>query len=81
MINIDEKELAHNMSQSQAALLAVLMSDIRANIIKPEEKEALFDALKQLEQAAVDSIQANDGEVISWIGQAAKQANPLLCNS
>lgn len=81
MININENELAQVLEPSQAAMLAVLISDIRANISKPEQEENLMIALKSLERCAVGSIQTNDGEVIHWIGQAAKQMNPLLCNN
>lgn len=86
MIHIDEKELARCMCQSQAALLAVLISDIRQGINEPDkvptpDEITLEDALSELEESAIESIRVNDGEIIRWVGIAAKQANPLLANT
>lgn len=43
-----------------------------------KDYEALCYSLTALEQQACDSISSNDGNVVKWIGQAAKQMNPLL---
>jgi hypothetical protein len=46
--------------------------------LPPLLDHAVVDFLSALERAAVETLQNNDGEVVKWIGAAAKQMNPLL---
>jgi len=87
------KEIGHYLSQSQAAALAVLCANIRsehnetktignAGSVRVEEDSevdrAVMSFFQELEAIAVNSIAKNDGQVVHWIGVAAKQMNPLL---
>jgi len=83
MISINEDRLAQSLTQTQAACLAVIISDIRralSDLGRPQEiEESELEAqLTILEQSCLKSIMQNDGEVVSWIGHAAKLLNPLL---
>lgn len=84
--------LGQYLSQSQAAALAVLVANIRAeveetrNVGQPQgelvsendgEREVMAFC-QELEAVACASITRNDGNVVHWIGVAAKQMNPLL---
>jgi len=74
--------LSDNLSQSEAAMIAVLAAhkaedaEIEGQVDSGDSARALF--WRELEVAMVDSIAKNDGKVVYWIGQAAKQINPLL---
>lgn len=81
------KELAHHCSQTEAAAFAVLANHIRDQVgssmrtnVESEDKpiEELIDFLKGLEDAMVNSITKNDGNVVMHVGHAARQMNPLL---
>lgn len=43
-----------------------------------EEEREVCAFLQELEAIACNSIARNDGNVVHWIGTAAKQMNPLL---
>ena len=80
--------LGSHLSQSQAAALAVLASNVRDSMQDlldkstmncPESNaQVVYDFWQEIENLAIDSIKVNDGEVVKWIGVAAKQMNPLL---
>ena len=73
------KELKGMLGQSEAAALAVLAARVRRNGegLDPTTKEA-EEFLRDLEGLACESIRDNDGNVVHWIGVAARQMNPLL---
>lgn len=80
--------LANGLAQTEAAALAVLAASKRRDMDDNREKQAsavpnphdqaLYDWWLELENVCIKSIQANDGNVVHWIGVAAKQMNPLL---
>lgn len=83
------RAVCHNMSPSEAAALAVLAAHVRSNMDEArmrvtstpspsDEDQAAYDFLLLMEERAVGAIQVNDGNVVTWIGHAAKQMNPLL---
>lgn len=88
---LEDMNLDCAMSQSEAAALAVLAAHLSKNLeemraecedtITPEKELAqgkLREFLFALEDCAVRSIKLNDAKVVYWLGQAAKQMNPLL---
>lgn len=84
---VEQNILCLGMTQTQAAALAVLASNIRNEMMQgavPVDAESeqanrnVHAFLEQLEELAIKSIQHNDGEVVLHIGTAAKQMNPLL---
>lgn len=74
------------LSQSQAAAFAVIAANVRKELDEtyppaPEHAEAhrcMTSFLQEIEAQATASIARNDGNVVHWIGVAAKQMNPLL---
>ncbi len=71
------ESLADIVSQSEAAAFAVLCAHVRQGKDSPESQECSA-FLKELEMMMCESITHNDGNVVHWIGTAAKQMNPLL---
>lgn len=84
--------LSGMLAQSDAAALAVLVAHVRANsdelarerrgapidLVEEDQRQMVCAFLQELEAIAVNSIRCNDGNVVHWIGVAAKQMNPLL---
>lgn len=87
-MTIDQlKEIAHHCVQSEAAAFAVLAAHVRENAesqmqtgIESADQPIhdMIQVLETLEEVMLASIKTNDGNVVHWIGIAAKQMNPLL---
>jgi hypothetical protein len=77
----DAKKMMEYFTPSEAAAVAVVVTTVRERRLENahvHEVEAAYEMLLELEKAAVDSIQANDGRTTHWLIKAAKQINPLL---
>ncbi len=73
------------LTQTQAAALAVLASDIRQGMKKLDreldsQETAVYRFWSGLETNALKALECRDGEVVQHLGRAAKQMNPLLAN-
>lgn len=73
-------KLANYVAQSEAAMLAVIAAHKREELENSvgESAKVEIEMWDILEGEMVKSIHGNDGKVVYWIGQAAKQINPLL---
>lgn len=78
-------KLSDCLSQSEAGALAVIASHLRNKVEdEPEvykDSAELIVALAAIEDAAICSISANDGNVVKWVGYAAKQMTRSSPNS
>ena len=77
-------EVMDLVSQSEAAVLAVVCAAVRERAMCDGDVEAMtkyaggLKLLEEVEKAMLESIAKNDGMVTYWVSVAAKQVNPML---
>lgn len=78
----DFSTIQNYLAPSEAAAIAVIVANARKNLKELsntfEGREDVIATFCRIEDMCLETIKENDGEVVSWIGTAAKQLNSLL---